>query len=94
MSTYVTLNNKDGISGVHSGTKVFLSYEEYAHPVDVLQDNSLSYNDKISTLKFWRDERTRFLMECCRDMDYGSDAQIEHILQALRQLHKEPRRFR
>ena len=65
----------------------------YSHPLSLLHDHSLTYAEKVQKLKTWRDERTKFLLECCRDMDYINDWQIEYVLQALREIRKEPRRF-
>ncbi len=61
-------------------------------PYSLLFNYSLSYEEKIALLKEWRDERTRFLMECCRDMDYLNDGTMQSILQALHAIRKEPRR--
>lgn len=68
------------------------SHLQPSDPTSLLFNYSVPYEEKIALLKEWRDERTRFLHECCRDMDYINDLTMESILQALHTIRKEPRR--
>lgn len=78
----------------HSSTEEAssLPYLHVNDPYNLLFNYTLSYEEKVTLLKTWRDERTRYLIECCRDMDYSNDIDMHAILQALQAIRNEPRR--
>ena len=58
----------------------------FGMPVTLLQDETLSAEERLSLLRHWRDERTRMLFEMTHDMDYSSDPVLRELTLCIREL--------
>ena len=65
----------------------------FVHPYYLLKNSNIPVSRREYLLKRWRDERTQFLLENCRDMDYLQDEEMERLLQAVQDLRLFPERY-
>lgn len=55
----------------------------FSSPRRLLYSPALSQARKKHLLKLWRDERTLYILENCRDHDYLQDQEMEDLLRSL-----------
>ncbi len=65
----------------------------YKAPTLLMHCKWLSFKRRMYLLKRWRDDRTRYLIENCNDMDYGKDRELEQILRCVRKMKALPARY-
>ena len=65
----------------------------FDQPKQLLESFQIPYHRRTYLLKQWRNDRSRYLAENCRDMDYMQDAEMDGLLHALNALKQQPRRY-
>lgn len=65
----------------------------FDEPMVLLQSFQIPYHRRRYLLKQWRNDRSRYLAENCRDMDYINDPEMDGLLHALNALKQQPRRY-
>lgn len=56
----------------------------YPTPYALLCSSTLSLPAKKHLLKKWRDDRTKFIYENCRDYDYTFDDEMDEVLKMVK----------
>jgi hypothetical protein len=69
---------------------MILLQKVYKVPILLLHDRTISLLRRKFLLKKWRDERTAYLYENCRDYDYLQDKQITLLLACVNKIKRRP----